>query len=140
MSHLIESLNNLGTRLNTHIMGKQGIMLGKKKEGVKLTVKIELDNIFNIWDEMVYPAAQNLTNALQTLRFDRTNQKAYDLLERWVDLGKDKSLGSWENMLTYVEKIRSETILDSKKKLCDIINSYIEYNIKLIQKAFRDLK
>jgi hypothetical protein len=147
MSHLLESLKSLGARLNTHIMGKQGVILGKKKAGVKLAQKIEFDNIFNIWDEMIYntavpsyAAVPNLINALQTLRFDRNDQKARDLLERWIDLGKDASVGSWENMLTYVEKIRSDTILDSKKKLCDIIDSYIEYNIKLIQKAFRDLK
>jgi hypothetical protein len=135
MSRLLESLKNLGARLNTHIMGKQGVILGKKKEGIKAKQQIELDNIFNIWDEMIYKEAmKNLTNVLQTLRFDRNDKKSRELLETWIDQH------TWKNFITYVEKIRNDTILDSKKKLCDIIISYLEYNNKLIQKAFRNLK
>src|SRR5262249_39916741 len=58
MPRILDSLRTLGTRLNTHIMEKQGVILGRKVEsgGLKLRQKIELDNIFNLWggDEMIY--------------------------------------------------------------------------------------
>lgn len=133
MPRLLDSLRNLSNRLNTHIMGKQGIVLGKKAEGIKLKQKIEVDNIFNIWDDMVYPAANNLINAIQTLRLNPSDQKARDLLETW------REMNNWQGMIPYVKKIQADTILDSKKKIGNIIIEFIEWNIKLINKAWNDL-
>ena len=132
--HMLESLRNLGTGLNTHVMGKQGILLGKKEAKSEYKKKIVLDNIFNLWDEHIYPTFQTLVNTIQTLRLSPNDENARDMLERWRDSG------SWKTMAGYVATVKANTIVGDKKKLADLITLFIEKNIALINRAWVDLK
>jgi len=132
MSLLLDSLRSLGNRLNAYVMGKQGIAMGKKEPKSEYKKAIVLDNIFNLWEDHIFATFQKLVDTIQTLRLSPNDQNARDMLERWGE-------GSWKNIRDYVEKVKKNTILDSKKKLADIIMLFIDQNIKLINKASMDL-
>ncbi len=124
-------LRTLVSNLDQYIMGKQGVVIGKKSSGPgKLaSQKIHgLGNIFNVWHDNIVVIVNAQIDTIQKLRVSPNDTQARDALESWKDT-------SWPLMKSSVEKIRAETILDSKKKLADIVLLFIDKNITLLGKA-----
>ena len=118
--NMATALKNLGNRVDAHIMSKQSLLIGKttaltSNEYWKLCNYdvYKCKNVFDIWHR-IFGLFTELVNALQ----------------------KDLPIGTIDaplhDIFVALTEIRKETILDSKKKLIDIMIFFNEHTIEFI--------
>jgi hypothetical protein len=118
-----KELVELGDKLNAHIMGKQGVLLGSKS---KKRPDVE-HNIFDLWDHTF----DRFTHLINTLKEERlTGNKHGKGFE-----GLGWQLMAFERIIRLAKNIYQESILSDKKKLSDIIIFFAEHAMELIKKA-----
>lgn len=130
-------LVQLGDRLNAHIMKKQGLLLGSKtkRNDPLRSFKDSYNNIFDLWEDQIFRALTDLVNALKIIRATKAKDAAASTLIN--NLHTNNAL---IGMIEYAKTIRSNTLLNDKKKIADIIIFLTEQNKELVAKAVTDLK
>ena len=129
-------LVQLGDKLNSHIMGKQGVLGStSKRKGVGQRKFGEYDNVFDLWEVNTFPFFTDIVNAIKTVRVTKSAQN-----KSGNELGIWQTNSAIEAIIDRAKKIRSDALLGDKKKLADIIIFFMEQNRELINKAVQDFK
>jgi hypothetical protein len=134
-----KELVELGDKLNAHIMGKQGILLGSKSNLKSMFRKSSMGepekNIFDLWNVMAFDLFTKIVNALKIVKGTQSaDNKAGNLLKIW------QTNGVLETVVTHARNIFNDAQLEGKKKLADIIIFFMEHNKELINKAVKDFE
>lgn len=146
-------LAELGAQLNTHIMKKQGILVGSKSKRDRFrflqgdcdvpnnTIHFKdinfkrCTNLFDFWDLYVYPQFTQLINRIMNYTKVARITGSADKYPFYEEINIFDGL-----LLPHIKKIRDDSILADKKKVADIMIFFIEHIIELINKAVEDIK